>query len=364
MTDQTAPDIEPTSLPAALVELRHARVEIARLKPFVAVADGASRAAEHWENEAKRWLAFIQRGMDTHTQFSLLHPDGTIEKLPCADWCYACRIEKSEAGAQRVSALYERWLKSGAPPLGTSVSRWWDTRLVELRTALDESSREPAAVVHPEPNPQASQPRTVDEQPGQTPVDSPPGLREQLHAAIEYEVYEYRERTTLWSETEGVTEEITRLATRGALTVHDRLAADLETADRIRAEAQRDRDQHAAVLREVLAAFVHKVEGYRIPRLFAEADVVTLEKWRSVVAPTVERPWWETVAELREDLKRAEAAIARVRALHSPVEWRGMTVCAECSALDANGGSTDNRPVQHEHCGTVAALAESTQEQA
>jgi hypothetical protein len=101
MTDQTAPDTEPTSLPAALVELRHARVEIARLTPFVAVADGASRAAEHWENEAKRWLAFIQRGMDTHTQFSLLHPDGTVEKLPCADWCYACRIERAEAELRR-----------------------------------------------------------------------------------------------------------------------------------------------------------------------------------------------------------------------------------------------------------------------
>lgn len=45
----------------------------------------------------------------------------------------------------------------------------------------------------------------------------PDGLREQLHAAIESEVYEYRERSMWWPETGGVTQEIARLATRGAL---------------------------------------------------------------------------------------------------------------------------------------------------
>lgn len=43
----------------------------------------------------------------------------------------------SEATVQRVTALYERWVKAGPPPLGTSVSRWWDTRLAELHTALN-----------------------------------------------------------------------------------------------------------------------------------------------------------------------------------------------------------------------------------
>ena len=32
MSDQTAPDVDPTTLPAALVELRHARAEIAHLR--------------------------------------------------------------------------------------------------------------------------------------------------------------------------------------------------------------------------------------------------------------------------------------------------------------------------------------------
>ncbi|MCX4809027.1 DUF6085 family protein [Streptomyces sp. NBC_01239] len=46
MTDQIAPDTDPDTLPAALVELRQARAEIARLCPFVDMADQAARAAE------------------------------------------------------------------------------------------------------------------------------------------------------------------------------------------------------------------------------------------------------------------------------------------------------------------------------
>ncbi|MEI5520711.1 hypothetical protein WB388_08860 [Streptomyces brasiliscabiei] len=36
----------------------------------------------------------------------------------------------------RVMDLYERWVKAGPPPLGTSISREWDRRLVELRDAI------------------------------------------------------------------------------------------------------------------------------------------------------------------------------------------------------------------------------------
>ena len=43
----------------------------------------------------------------------------------------------AEADVSRVIDLYERWVKVGPPPLGTSVSRWWDKRLVELHAALN-----------------------------------------------------------------------------------------------------------------------------------------------------------------------------------------------------------------------------------
>jgi hypothetical protein len=42
----------------------------------------------------------------------------------------------SETAVQRITALQERWVKAGAPPLGTSMSRWWDARLIELNAAL------------------------------------------------------------------------------------------------------------------------------------------------------------------------------------------------------------------------------------
>lgn len=43
----------------------------------------------------------------------------------------------SEANVSRVIDLYERWVKAGGPPIGTSLGRWWDTRLLELCTAIN-----------------------------------------------------------------------------------------------------------------------------------------------------------------------------------------------------------------------------------
>lgn len=56
---------------------------------------------------------------------------------------YAGRAEQAEqerdtaeATAARIRALYEQWVKGGPPPLGTSMSRWWDRRLAELHRAI------------------------------------------------------------------------------------------------------------------------------------------------------------------------------------------------------------------------------------
>jgi signal transduction histidine kinase len=53
------------------------------------------------------------------------------------------------------------------------------------------------------------------------------------------------------------------------------------------------------------------------------------------------------------ELERAEAALDRIRALHQPVEYRGHTICAHCSAW--GGNSTDNAP-QPYPCDTIRAL--------
>jgi hypothetical protein len=48
------------------------------------------------------------------------------------------RAERAEAAADRVRDLADRWVKAGPPPLGTHLARWWDKRLIELNTVLNE----------------------------------------------------------------------------------------------------------------------------------------------------------------------------------------------------------------------------------
>ncbi|QCX81086.1 hypothetical protein C9F11_37515 [Streptomyces sp. YIM 121038] len=49
---------------------------------------------------------------------------------------FAALHRSAEQNVSRVIDLYERWLAAGPPPLGTSVSRWWDARLAELHDAI------------------------------------------------------------------------------------------------------------------------------------------------------------------------------------------------------------------------------------
>lgn len=55
---------------------------------------------------------------------------------------FAALHRSAEQDVSRVIALYERWVKAGPPPLGTSMSRWWDKRLVELHDAILEKASE------------------------------------------------------------------------------------------------------------------------------------------------------------------------------------------------------------------------------
>ncbi|GAB2731625.1 hypothetical protein [Streptomyces bullii] len=55
---------------------------------------------------------------------------------------FAALHRSAEQDVTRVIALYEQWVKAGPPPLGTSIARWWDARLVELREAIRPPIRE------------------------------------------------------------------------------------------------------------------------------------------------------------------------------------------------------------------------------
>lgn len=51
--------------------------------------------------------------------------------------CPRCELTAATTNVvvARLTALCERWVKAG-PPLGVSISRWWDARLIELRDAI------------------------------------------------------------------------------------------------------------------------------------------------------------------------------------------------------------------------------------
>lgn len=60
------------------------------------------------------------------------------ESADAAAGSYAHRAVQAEAVLARVRALRDTWDASGPPPLGTSMSRWWDRHLVALNGALAE----------------------------------------------------------------------------------------------------------------------------------------------------------------------------------------------------------------------------------
>lgn len=65
------------------------------------------------------------------------------------------------------------------------------------------------------------------------------------------------------------------------------------------------------------------------------------------------------VAEAKKWARRArtaEAALEQTRELHFPVEHRGQTICAECSAYDTTYETTDNSPILHSQCATLGVL--------
>lgn len=102
-----------------------ADVVLAELAPELARAERA-------EAEAARWLAFIERGLDTHMSFGVINPDGTTEQLPCADWCHACRVERAEAALGRVRELADRMRHPRMGPIAHSWAAEVDAALAAL----------------------------------------------------------------------------------------------------------------------------------------------------------------------------------------------------------------------------------------
>jgi hypothetical protein len=90
-------------------------------------------------------------------------------------------------------------------------------------------------------------------------------------------------------------------------------------------------------------------------------DMDRLAKWKNELLDALgmdhTRDWDDirnAAAGIRKKSDVQGAAIERVRQLHQPVDYRGTTICRECSAYA--GQSTDNAPVAHDQCGTLRAI--------
>lgn len=95
----------------------------------------------------------------------------------------------------------------------------------------------------------------------------------------------------------------------------ERAADLLADSHRHAEEIERERNQQAIVLAEVLRQFTHETHPGRRCLQSGHVPVETVERWRSVVQHDVERPWWQQLDEARAELKQAQAAITRVRTL-------------------------------------------------
>ncbi|MCI4143032.1 hypothetical protein [Streptomyces sp. MMS20-AI2-20] len=111
-------------------------------------ADELSRIAHETANKAEAALERVRAARDRMARSrgadaiwcldvleAALKPTEPAETETTAR-VFAALHRSAEQDVSRVIALYERWLKTGPPPLGTSVSRWWDARLAELHNAI------------------------------------------------------------------------------------------------------------------------------------------------------------------------------------------------------------------------------------
>lgn len=119
------------------------------------------------------------------------------------------------------------------------------------------------------------------------------------------------ERNEAWAEREQL-RDLLRSENQRANAAIDRE----HTAEQAAEEAQRERDQQAAVLAEVLRHFTPAlVNGqYAFFQAQEPVSVEEFQRWRSVVQHDVERPWWQQLDTVRAELEQAQAALQRVRA--------------------------------------------------
>lgn len=119
-----------------------------------ALYDNANRGwrrGDEWKQRALAAEAAIERVREVIAPYDWQHaqvpaarvrsalPEQAAPAAPDAESTarmFAALHRSAEEDVTRVIDLYEQWVKAGPPPLGVSIARWWDARLVELHDAI------------------------------------------------------------------------------------------------------------------------------------------------------------------------------------------------------------------------------------
>jgi hypothetical protein len=112
--------------------------ELEQLRAERDASDDAARRilAQRQEMAAERY-AWQERGDRAEVELKRLREESPWLRATAED------LADAKAAIARVRALRADWLSTGAPPLGTSIARWWDKRLIELAAALDQPQDQP-----------------------------------------------------------------------------------------------------------------------------------------------------------------------------------------------------------------------------
>lgn len=206
--------------------------------------------------ENTRLRAFIGREITQHMRFGILRPDGTTEMLPCADWCYACRLEEARRERdelrdqlRRTRIELDHWMRVIAPEL---------TEQRDLARATAVALEQELAALHEGEEPH------------------------------EHENTEATPAQWIWLWNRATPQERCALAARtredAAVAMNCRFAHGYLRERSEAAEARRD--ELATLLGEVLNHFVHKGHPGESCLSSGWVRVSTVEKWRAALHGT------------------------------------------------------------------------------
>lgn len=67
------------------------------------------RALAGLQQQVRVMRRMMEATPETHMRFGFIHPDGTYEEpTTCADWCYACKLERLQTGFEAVRTTNRR----------------------------------------------------------------------------------------------------------------------------------------------------------------------------------------------------------------------------------------------------------------